>query len=146
MTNSPGSGLLQIPQRAIIATMNVLGIGTDITEVARISDMLNKHGDLFLQRVFTAAEIDYCVPRKAKSQHLAGRFAAKEAVLKALGTGWSQGIHWTDIEVINEPGGKPVVELHNAAASVAAQAGIRQVLISISHVKETAVAFATATG
>ena len=124
--------------------MNVLGIGTDITDVARVEEMLEKHGQLFLKRVFTDNEIAYCTPRRAVAQHLAGRFAAKEAILKALGTGWAGGIQWTDIEVVNEPGGQPIVKLHNAAAEEAARRQIGQVLISISHVKFSAVAFATA--
>ena len=77
--------------------MNVFGIGTDITETSRIARMIEKHGDLFLNRVYTEREQEYCGKRKAAVQHYAGRWAAKEAILKAMGTGWSKGIHWTDI-------------------------------------------------
>jgi len=126
--------------------MNVIGIGTDIAEVERIAQMCEKHGEIFLKRVFTAREISYCSPRRSRHQHFAGRWAAKEAVLKAMGTGWAKGIQWTDIEVVNLPGGAPIIELHNAALSVCAERGIEKILISISHVKPTAVAFATALG
>ncbi len=126
--------------------MTVVGIGTDITEVARIERMFAKHGDLFLKRVFTLAEQEYCSPRKAASQHFAGRWAAKEAILKAIGTGWTKGIGWTEIEIITQPGGKPKVELHGRAAEVCRELGICEILVSISHVKETAIAFAIANG
>jgi holo-[acyl-carrier protein] synthase len=124
--------------------MNVVGIGIDITEVPRIAEMLEKHGELFLQRVYTQGEIDYCQPRRAADQHYAGRWAAKEAVLKAIGTGWSKGIHWTDIEVINEEGGQPIIKLHGAAREACDSNGIDEVLISISHIKPLAIAYATA--
>ena len=97
---------------------NVIGIGTDIVEVARIGDMIEKHDDTFIQKVFTEGEITYCGPRKASVQHFAGRWAAKEAILKSIGTGWSNGIKWTDIEVINEMGGKPYVKLNGKAIEV----------------------------
>ena len=112
---------------------NVIGIGTDIVEVARIGDMIEKHDATFIQKVFTEGEITYCEPRKAAVQHFAGRWAAKEAILKAIGTGWSNGIKWTDIEVINEMGGKPYVKLNGKAVTVCADRGIDEILISISH-------------
>lgn len=126
--------------------MNIIGIGTDIIEVSRIGKMIEKHGDVFLQRVYTANEIAYCSPRKAAHQHFAGRWAAKEAVLKTLGTGWAKGIQWTDIELLNRMGGKPDIHLANAAAEVASNLGIREIQISISHCHKFAVAFATALG
>lgn len=126
--------------------MNIIGIGTDIIEVSRIGKMIDKHDDLFLTRVYTPKEIEYCAPRKAAIQHYAGRWAAKEAVLKTLGTGWAKGIQWTDIELLNRPGGKPEIHLANAAADVAETLGIRQIQISISHCHKFAVAFATALG
>jgi holo-[acyl-carrier-protein] synthase len=85
--------------------MGVIGIGTDIIECLRIAKMIERHGEIFLTRVYTPHEIEYCTARKAATQHYAGRFAAKEAVLKALGTGWTRGIQWRDIEVRNEMGG-----------------------------------------
>lgn len=120
------------------------GIGTDITECVRIAQMIEKHGELFLTRVYTQQEIAYCSARKAATQHYAGRWAAKEAVLKAIGTGWSRGIHWTDIEVVNAIGGKPSIVLGGAARQICDQYGIGEVMISISHCRNYAVAFATA--
>ncbi len=126
--------------------MNVVGIGTDIVECARISDMIDKHDDTFIQKVFTSGEITYCGPRKSCVQHYSGRWAAKEAILKAIGTGWSKGIKWTDIEVINQMGGKPYVKLNGKAIEVCAERGIEEILISISHCHLFATAFATAMG
>ncbi len=125
---------------------SVIGIGTDIVECQRIARMMESHGDAFIKRVYSPREIDYCAGRKMSYQHYAGRWAAKEAVLKALGTGWARGIQWTDVEMVGGPSGKPEVTLHNLAASIAQQAGITEILISISHTREYAVAFATALG
>jgi holo-[acyl-carrier protein] synthase len=122
----------------------VISIGTDIIECSRISQMMEKHGAVFLQRVFTRGEIDYCSDKKMAYQHFAGRWAAKEAVLKTLGTGWAQGVQWTDVEVVRQPTGVPTIELRGRALEVANELGICRVLISISHTKEYAVAFATA--
>lgn len=125
---------------------NVVGIGTDIVECLRIANMIEKHQDIFINRVFTPGEIEYCSQRKAATQHYAGRWAAKEAILKSLGTGWAKGIHWTDIEIVNQMGGKPLVQLHNEAITVCQTQGISDVLISISHCRLFATAFATAVG
>lgn len=122
----------------------VIGIGTDIIECVRIAKMIEKHGELFLNRVFTHTEIAYCSCRKSSCQHYAGRWAAKEAVLKALGTGWAKGIQWTDIEVVNQLGGRPEVQLSGTARVISQQLGIREILISISHCRNYAVAYATA--
>ncbi len=127
-------------------TGNVIGIGTDIIEVERIEEMIERHDDTFLQRVYTPAEIEYCSDRKAAAQHYAGRWAAKEAGLKALGTGWARGLKWTDIEVSNEPGGRPLLTLHGAALDYATRLGIREMKISISHCKTYAVAYVVAVG
>ena len=108
--------------------------------------MIEKHADTFLDRVFTENEISYCRQRKAFAQHYTGRFAAKEAILKALGTGWAKGILWTDIEVVNEPGGKPIVKLAGQAKVISESLGVTQMLITISHCEDYAVAFATAVG
>lgn len=123
----------------------VVGIGTDIIECARIAQMIEKHGELFLTRVFTAREIQYCSTRRAANQHYAGRWAAKEAVLKVLGTGWARGILWTDIEVVNEVSGAPAIRLANRASDIALERGIREVQISISHCRAYATAFAVGT-
>ena len=125
---------------------SVIGIGTDIVECERISQMIEKHGDAFLQRVYTADEIAYCCGRKAANQHYAGRGAAKEAVLKALGTGWAHGIQWTDVEVVNQQGGKPLIVLTGKACEISQSQGIAEMLISISHCKHYATAYATALG
>ncbi len=122
----------------------IYGIGTDITECVRIAQMIDKHGELFLTRVYTQQEIAYCSARKAATQHYAGRWAAKEAALKAIGTGWSRGIHWTDIEVVNAVGGKPSIVIGGEARSICEQRGIGELLISISHCRNYAVAYATA--
>jgi holo-[acyl-carrier protein] synthase len=129
-----------------ISAGGVVGVGTDIIECERIEAMLEKHGDVFLKRVYTQREIEYCTERKAAIQHYAGRWAAKEAVLKALGTGWAHGIQWTDVEVVNEVGGKPRIVLAGVAQELSQGQGIREMLISISHCKSYAVAYATAIG
>ena len=105
-----------------------------------------QHGELFLTRVYTPHEIEYCTARKAATQHYAGRFAAKEAVLKALGTGWTRGIQWRDIEVLNEMGGRPKVALAGAARELCEKIGVEDVLITISHCRTHATAYAVAVG
>lgn len=124
----------------------VIGVGTDIVAVSRVARMLEKHDQDFLDRVFTRSESEYCGQHKASAQHFAGRWAAKEAALKALGTGWARGIQWTDIEVTNLPGGAPVIQLHSEAAARAAELGILMLHVSISHCEEFAVAFVVAHG
>ena len=126
--------------------MNLIGIGTDIIEVARIGEMIEKHDELFLRRVYTPLEIEYCGGRKSALQHYAGRWAAKEAALKALGTGWSRGIKWTDMEVSNLMGGKPELRIHGVASDIAEDMGIQEMQISISHCKSYAVAYLIAIG
>lgn len=124
--------------------MPIVGHGIDIVSVARIGHSIEKYGDRFLERCFTAGERAYADDRKRRIEHLAGRFAAKEAVLKALGTGWRSGIAWTDVEVVLEPSGQPRIELHNRAAEIARELGIATVHISISHTDELATASAIA--
>ncbi len=126
--------------------MNVIGIGTDICDCARIAQMIEKHGDVFLKKVFTGNEIVYCSRHRASVPHFAGRWAAKEAILKALGTGWARGIQWTDLEIFHAAGGRPRVRLHGAAALISHEQGIAEILVSISHTATTAIAFATAVG
>jgi holo-[acyl-carrier protein] synthase len=122
---------------------HLISIGTDIIECVRIAQMIEKHGEVFLQRVFTQKEIQYCSSRKAATQHYAGRWAAKEAVLKVLGTGWAKGILWTDVEIVNEVSGAPKLVLTGKAAEIARDRGIREVMITISHCRAYATAFAT---
>jgi len=126
--------------------MNIVGIGTDIIECLRIAQMIERHGELFINRVFTPREIDYCSSRKAATQHYAGRWAAKEAVLKAIGTGWIKGIAWRDVEVENLFGGKPRINLSGGALESAQRRGILDIMISISHCRSHAIAYATAIG
>ncbi len=124
--------------------MNILGIGTDITECLRIAQMIERHGELFITRVYTPDEIQYCQSRKQSTQHFTGRWAAKEAVLKAVGTGWRRGISWRDVEIRNQLGGKPIVILRGGVRDVAIEMGIGQILISISHCRSHATAYALA--
>ena len=126
--------------------MAILGTGTDIVECLRIAQMIERHGELFITRVYTDAEIAYCSSRKAATQHYAGRWAAKEAVLKALGTGWRRGISWRDVEVRSDRRGRPLVAVHGGAREVLEKAGIRRIHVSISHCRCHAVAYAIAEG
>lgn len=108
--------------------------------------MVERHGELFITRVYTPLEIEYCQSRKQATQHFAGRWAAKEAVLKALGTGWRRGISWRDVEIRNLRTGSPTIALYGGARDFMEQAGIAQVLISISHCRSHATAYAVALG
>ena len=126
--------------------MQIIGVGTDIIECLRIAQMIERHGDLFIRRVYTDHEIGYCSTKKASTQHYAGRWAAKEAVLKALGTGWRRGISWRDIEIRNLPGGAPTIALCGGAREVFEESGIRKMHISISHCRSHATAYAIAEG
>ena len=133
-------------QRKRKLQMNIIGIGTDIVECLRIANMIERHGELFIQRVFTQHEIDYCSARKALTQHYAGRWAAKEAVLKTLGTGWIRGITWRDVEVRNHPSGRPIIMLAGGARDVCERLRISEMMISISHCRNYATATAIAVG
>ena len=124
----------------------IVGIGTDIIECLRIAQMIDRHGELFIRRVYTDHEIAYCSTKKAATQHYAGRWAAKEAVLKALGTGWVRGISWRDVEVRHKPGGAPTVALRGGAKEVLERSGITRMHISISHCRSHAIAYAIAEG
>jgi len=119
--------------------MAILGHGVDIVDVARVAQMHADHGGHFLDRCFTPAEQAYCLKRKACDMHLAGRFAAKEAILKVLGTGWRGMIAWTDMEILNDGSGKPRVTLSGESAKVAAELGIVRWHVSISHTESHAI-------
>ncbi|MBO8128667.1 MAG: holo-ACP synthase [Peptococcaceae bacterium] len=121
----------------------IVSIGTDIVSVARVERVMSRCGERFLQRVFTSAEREYCLGKRASSACLAARFAAKEAVLKALGIGLA-GCQWRDIEITTGLRGKPGVVLSGGAAGLAAARGISEVLISLSHESDYALAFAVA--
>lgn len=118
--------------------MKPAGIGIDLVEVARIREMLDKHGERFKQRTFTTAEAAYCDACADPAMHYAARFAAKEATAKALGTGlWAEGVNWTDIEVVREENGRPRLVLHGAALQHAADA---ECLVSLTHTRDLAMA------
>jgi holo-[acyl-carrier protein] synthase len=124
--------------------MDIVGIGTDIVECLRIGRMIQEHGELFLERVYTSREIRYCQARKHATEHFAGRWAAKEAILKCLGTGWRNGLCWTDMEIRNDQQGKPSVLLRGAARDQAEAMRISDILLSISHCRAYATAHAIA--
>ena len=117
----------------------ILGVGNDIVEVARIHAILERHPQRFLNRIFTLAEQEYCLKRHTPFLHFAGRFAAKEAVVKAFGTGFSQGLSWQDIEIQNDSRGKPIVSLSPFARELFGDATIH---LSISHCHNYATAVA----
>lgn len=119
--------------------MNILGVGLDATDIPRLADVLERYGDRFLQRVFTEGEIAYCTRRRNPAPHLAGRFAAKEAAMKALGTGHARGVHWRDIEVVRL-GGPPRLQFHGGAARRAERMHVRGSLLTITHSDSLALA------
>jgi holo-[acyl-carrier protein] synthase len=126
--------------------MRIIGIGTDIIECPRIGRMIEEHGELFLYRVYTEREMRYCQSKKHAIEHFAGRWAAKEAILKAIGSGWARGIAWTDLEVRNDPTGEPKVMVRGGARDLAIARGIGNILVSISHCRTYATAYAIALG
>ena len=119
----------------------IVGTGVDIAEVDRIRDSVERFGDRFLRRVFTEGEIAYC-ERKTVSrfESYAARFAAKEAGMKALGTGWNHGVRWRDIEVVRPKGQRPTVQFHGQAAVFAERIGAKNIALSITHTREQALA------
>jgi holo-[acyl-carrier protein] synthase len=108
-------------------------MGIDIAEVDRVKAAIERHGEAFLRRVYTPRERAYCEKFKNKYERYAGRFAAKEAAMKALGTGWSRGVRWVDVEVVRQSGGRPTVLLAGEAAKVASALGVERVALSITH-------------
>ncbi|HWE04671.1 MAG TPA: holo-ACP synthase [Tepidisphaeraceae bacterium] len=127
--------------------MRIIGHGIDIVETVRIAKLADDHGQHFLDRVFTPAEQAYCaLSQKRRYEHLAARFAAKEAVLKALGTGWRGGIAWTDVEIVKDISGQPGIVLTGETLRIADEMGITRWHISISHIQTHATASAIATG
>ena len=124
--------------------MNILGIGTEIIECPRIGKMVEYHGEVFLRRVYTDREIRYCQSRKHAIENFAGLWAAKEAILKAIGTGWSRGFAWTDLEVRQGAASPPKVLVAGGAKEAAIRRGIADILVSISHCRTYATAYAMA--
>jgi holo-[acyl-carrier protein] synthase len=120
--------------------MNAIAHGIDLVEVARIERLAHEHGDRFFDRCFSPRELEYARSSARINEHLAARFAAKEAVLKAIGTGWSNGIGWTDVEVERDEFGRPSIVLHGKACELATQQGIASWLISLSHTQTHALA------
>ena len=118
----------------------ISGIGIDIIEVGRIEKLMGRTDDRFLRRLFTDREIAYCSQKRFKALHFAARFAAKEACLKAMGTGLSSGIAWKDVEILNDESGKPSVRLQGRARVLAEERGYGAVHVSLTHVKDIAAA------
>jgi len=118
----------------------ILGIGVDIVEVARIRAAVDRYGEHFIRRVFTPAETAYCRKCAHPEQRFSTRFAAKEALLKALGTGWTGGLRFADVEVTNNELGAPSVQLHGEARAVADRMGVQRILVTLSHHRDFAVA------
>lgn len=118
----------------------ILGSGVDLCEVPRIEASIARYGSRFLERIFTPREIAYADRKANRFERYAARFAAKEAGMKALGTGWTGGIAWRDFEVVNLPSGRPTLTFHGRAAEVAAKLGVRNVALSLTHTKEQALA------
>jgi holo-[acyl-carrier protein] synthase len=118
----------------------IVGLGIDIAEIDRIEASIARHGRRFLERIFTPGEIAYCERHRNKAERYAGRFAVKEAAMKALGTGWGNGVRWLDIEVTREPGGKPLLKLHGRAKDIASELGAKNLSLTITHSGNTALA------
>ncbi len=118
----------------------IVGLGVDIAEIDRIEAAIGRHGQAFLDRVFTPGEIAYCERHKKKFERYAARFAAKEATMKALGTGWRNGVRWVDLEVVREPSGKPTMRLHGRARELADALGVKNISLSQTHSGNTAFA------
>ena len=118
----------------------IVGTGIDIAEVPRIAQALARYGDRFLHRVFTEGEIRYCDSKANRVERYAARFAAKEAGMKAIGTGWKRGVRWQDFEVANLPSGRPTLKLHGEAARIAGQLGVKLISLSITHTSELGMA------
>ena len=119
----------------------IVGTGVDITEVERIEAAVKRFGDRFLHRVFTPAEVRYCLGKPNAAERLAARFAAKEAGMKAIGTGLHYGVTWQDVEVLRMPGQRPVLQFHGKAAEFAARLGCKRTHLSLSHTREQAIAY-----
>lgn len=118
----------------------IVGTGIDIAEVPRIAESIVRFGDRFLHRIFTEDERRYCDSKANRIERYAARFAAKEAAMKALGTGWNRGVRWRDIEVCRQPGGRPTIAFHGVALSFATRLGVKNISLSITHTADQAMA------
>lgn len=118
----------------------ILGVGTDIAEVARIRQSVERFGHRFVHRIYTDGERSYAGSKANSAERFAARFAAKEAGMKAIGTGWNFGVTWKDFEVINEPSGRPALRLNGVARAVAERLGVKRTSLSLTHTSELAFA------
>jgi holo-[acyl-carrier protein] synthase len=124
--------------------MDIVGIGTEIVECLRVGRMIEQHGEVFLTQVYTEREICFCQARRRATEHFAARWAAKEAILKALGTPWRRGIEWTDIEIEQAAAGAPQVLLGGATKELAQDLRVANILLSLAHCRAYATAYAIA--
>ncbi|MBA7639262.1 Holo-[acyl-carrier-protein] synthase [subsurface metagenome] len=124
--------------------MEIVAHGIDLVDCPRIEEMIKRHDERFINRIFTAAEQAYAEANKDRIEKLAGRFAAKEAILKLMGTGWRGKIAWTDIEIVNNPAGQPQVTLSGEVKKLAEKFGIKHISVSITHTANFAIASAVA--
>src|SRR5437868_4600799 len=121
-------------------SMAIVGTGIDLVEVPRVAASIERFGERFLRRIFTPAEIRYCQSKQNSVERFAARFAAKEAAMKAIGTGWRGGVTWQDVEVKREPGGRPTINFSGQAGEHAAKLGMTRASLSLSHTAEHAIA------
>jgi holo-[acyl-carrier protein] synthase len=118
----------------------IVGTGIDLVEIERIEQSVERYGERFLKRIYTAAEQAYCLRKKNAAESLAARFAAKEAGAKALGTGINHGVTWLEIEVVREPGGRPALAFHGRALEIATRLGMHSAALSLTHTRNLAMA------
>src|SRR5262245_41270356 len=119
----------------------IIGSGVDMAEVSRIRTAIDRYGERFIHRVYTEREITYVERKANRFERFAARFAAKEAGMNALGTGWRRGVRWKDFEVANLPSGRPTLVLHGEARTIADNLGVKQISLSLTHTAETGMAF-----
>jgi holo-[acyl-carrier protein] synthase len=118
----------------------IVGIGADLAEVDRIRDVIGRHGRRFIERIYTPAEIAYVERKANRFERYAARFAAKEAGMKAIGTGWRRGVRWQDFEVANLPSGRPTLRLHGVAAAIAKSLNVANIALSLTHTAQQGMA------
>lgn len=124
--------------------MEIVGVGTDIVECLRVGRMIERHGELFLARIYTDREVRFCQSRRRTTEHFAARWAAKEATLKALGRPWRRGVEWTDVEIVQDAGVAPEVQLFGATRELAQSLRVGTILLSMGHCRAYATAHAVA--
>lgn len=126
--------------------MKIIGLGTDIIEIARIKKSIEEYGEKFLNKIFTINEIEYCQNKKNSFQHYAVRFAAKESVMKVFATGWRLGVNWKNIEIVNTNSGEPKIRILNETKKIQKKLSIKKIFISLSHSENYAAATAIGIG